>query len=196
MTYNKSRLILSLIAGAMIATALGLAHVAGANPLRFPPTSKSAAATTTLSYLTAGTATTTHQYDSYQITSLSNPSAFALDRALLLIRLSASSTPATLRAYIEYSQDGIDWYQDGGTNADGFATTTKPIDISQPAAYDLRFASTTAGHGLPGATSATTTRAILVKTYSRFVRAVFTVPAGSQPVNVWSEWVPVRQASE
>ena len=191
MNIIKSKLILGFILGAMFITALGIALVARANPLIFPSTSKSAAATTTHSYLTAGTATTTHQYDAY-----SQPSGFALDRAMLLIQHSASSSASVLRTYIEYSQDGQDWYQDGGTIADGYASTTKPFYLSAVQSYDNQFASTTAGWRSPGNRAATTTRAILVKTYTRFIRAVFVAPVGSDPSGVWSEWVPVRQHSE
>lgn len=188
----KSKIVLGFILGAMFVTAMGIALVAKANPLKMPATSRSATATTTVTYMTTGRATTTNQYDAYQ-QSATVPSAYALDKATLFIFMSGSSTASTLRTYIEYSQDGTDWYQDGGTLAEAYATTTKLYDISQVQGYTLNFASTTAGWASPKALSATTTRAITVKTPTRFVRAVFVVPVGSDPLAVWSEWVPIRQ---
>lgn len=191
MNIVKSKITLGFIIGAMFITALGLALVVQANPLKFANTSKSATATSTTTYITAGTATTTHQHDAY-----AQPSGFALNQAMLFIRHSASSSASVLRIYIEYSQDGVDWYQDAGTNSEGYASTTKPFDISRIQSFDNQFASTTAGWRTPGQFAATTTRAILVKTYTRFVRAVFVVPAGADPAGVWSEWVPIREVSE
>lgn len=179
------------IAVAMLITAFLLVSVVEANPLRFGTSSKSATATTTATYISAGNATTTHAYDAY-----AQPSGFALDQAMLLFQHSASSTLSKVRVNIEYSQDGIDWYQDGGTSANGYATTSKPYNLTQVMQYENAFASTTAGLGAPAANAATTTRALLVKTYTRFVRAVFTVPTGDGAAAIWSEWVPVRQTSE
>lgn len=174
----------------MAATLLAIAGLAQANPLSFLSTSKSAAATTTQSFMTAGTATTTHSYDAY-----SQPSGFALNQATLLVQMGASSTASELRINIEYSHDNIDWFEDGGTLANNFATSSKPFDISQVNQFKLTFASSTPG-GLSTVGDATTTRAILVKTPTRFMRAVFTLAAGSAGANVWSEWVPIKEASE
>lgn len=175
----------------MFFTALGIALIAKANPLKFPSTSKSATATTTVSYMTAGVATTTHQYDAY-----SQPSGFAVDHATLFVSQYASSTASAIDINIEYSQDGIDWYQNGGGFTDAYASTTKVFDIEQTSKMRFGFASSTAGLPSPVAKLATTTRAVSVQTPTRFVRAIFSVPVGSTPTAVWSEWVPIRQVVE
>lgn len=178
---------------------LGFASGVLANPLAFLFPGATATATSTTSYMTAGTATTTLTCDSYSAncTTSVNPTGRPLgfNRVALLVALSASSTGPTTRINTEYSQDGIDWYQDGGSGVETFATTTKPYDVSQVAQYNFAFASSTAGLGALSASSATTTRMIILKAPTRFIRAIFTVPVGSSPVGVWAQMVPTREAS-
>ncbi len=183
---------------------LGMGVVYG-NPLSFLAPLATNTATTSPTYMTAGTATTTICYDSFSATGSCTAVAtgatgrpLSSDRVALLVQMVASSTLTPLiqlRVNTEYSQDGIDWYQDGGTAQNNFATTTKPFDISQVPQYNLNFASSTAGLGAvpAGVTTATTTRIIVLTTPTRFVRAIFTVPIGSGASNVWAQLVPSRQ---
>src|SRR4051812_45173783 len=76
-----------------------------ANPLYFPVASN-VTATTSVTYFTTGTATTTlTTLDAYASTS-----GRAADNSVLLIQMAASSTSSVLQGKVEYSQDGIDWY--------------------------------------------------------------------------------------
>lgn len=164
---------------------------ASANPLQTAPTTQTSTATTSPAYMTAGNATSTLLFDSY-----GSGTPKISDQATLLIQFSASSTVSVLNTNLEYSQDGIDWYQDGGVMENNFATTTKPFSITQVNQFSLQFASSTAGLPANKLTDSTTTRAIFVRTPTRFVRAVFTLPVGSTPGGVWAQWLASRQVSE
>ena len=174
----------------MFATFFGLFSLAGANPLKFPGTSKSAEATTTVSYLWTGNGTTT----SPTLDAYSQPSAFAHNEATLFIQMGASSTASSMNINIEYSHDNIEWYEDGGTYS--VASTSKPFDISQVNQLRMTFASSTPNGLAAGASDATTTRAVKIATPTRYVRAVFTLVTGAAGANVWSEWVPIKEVSE
>ena len=187
----KSKLLLVMLLMAIFVTAIGVVGIASANPLRFGSTSRSATATTSPTYMTSGTATTTSPtLDAYV-----QPSGFALDRATLLVRMGASSTASILNINIEYSHDAVDWYEEGGTLVNGYATTSNPFYLTPVKNYVMNFASSTPGLGTLGSIG-TTTRAIKVETPTRYVRAVFSIPVGASASNVWSEWVPIRETSE
>lgn len=164
-----------------------------ANPLFFnAPYVSTAIATTTPSYMTAGTATTTLTYDTYA--SVGNITATL--KGALLVQLVGSSTATVLNVNTEYSQDGIDWYQDAGLFNVGYATSSKPVDIGQVNQFTFAFASSTAGLGAVPALNATTSRAIPVSTPTRFVRFVFTLPVGSKSGAVWAQFVPQKEYAE
>lgn len=188
---KHSKTFLVGLLSAMFLTIFGVLNVAHANPLQFKPSIQTSVSTTTPAYMTAGTATTTLTFDSY-----ATGQPFTTDQAVLLIQFAGSSTASTLNTNLEFSQDGIDWYQDGGTLENAFASTTKPFYLNPVNQYSLAAStSTPAGLGKPGATDATTTRAILVKTPTRFIRAVWSLPIGSAAGAVWGQWIPSRQAS-
>lgn len=173
---------------ALLAIIVGTAHTAEANPIFFPTTCQTATATTSVTYMSAGLATTTLSCDSY---SSGNPRG-AL-RMSLLTQFAATSS-SILKINIEYSQDNIDWYQDGGNINFNFATTTKPFDIGQVNSYTYNYSSTTPGLG--AALNATSTRIVLINTPTRYVRAVYTIPSGSTAGAVWAQLVPIKEASQ
>ncbi len=167
-------------------------NIVKANPYVSATPIRTATATTTVTYMTAGTATTTLTYDTFLVGSNTIATTKA-SYAALLIQFTGSSTASTLRTNIEYSDDGIDWYQDGGSSFN-FSTTTKPYDIGQVAFFSYNFSSTTAGLGAGNAT--TSTRAVLLNTPLRFTRAVFTLPSGSLNGAVWATIIPTKERSE
>lgn len=170
---------------------------AEANPSSFPGITQTAPATTTLSFLTAGTATTSLVYDSYGV---GQPTR--ADEAMLLVWLNATNTSTTLDITLQYSQgsgDGsncvttptkCDWFY--SATAGDFATTTLVANISTVGSYRWTFASTSPVLGISTGV-ASTTRAIYVKTPTRYVRAVFTLPTGSSNAGVWAQFVPTKQ---
>lgn len=172
--------------GAVLVT-LGLASVAHANPSYFVPTVQSAPATTTVNYMTSGTATTTLPvYDSFN-----SGSTYKTDFAVLLEQFIGSSTSSVLNTNIEYSQDGVDWYQDGIIQN---ATTTQPVNITAANYYTFAWTGKQAG-GLAGS-NATSTRAIMIPTPLRFTRVVLSMPVGSAAGATWAQIVPIKQKPE
>lgn len=188
---KSSRWLPAVGIAAVLVFCLGVTARVRANPLQFKPTTQTATATTSPAFLKAGAATSTLPFDAY-----ATGQPYASDYATLFIQLAASSTSTTLNTDIEYSQDGIDWYQDGGTIENNFATTTKPFSITAVNEYQWTFSSSTAGLGAVSSSNATSTRALLIRTPTRYVRAVFTLPIGSAAGAVWGQWQPVRQATQ
>lgn len=162
--------------------------VAHANPSFFIRT-QSASATTTVVAITPGIATTTLTYDT------GNNAAGSADSAALLVQFNGSSTLSLLNANIEYSQDNIDWYiAPVGQDFQAYATTTVAGGAIQTIQYP--YASTTAAFsvGTPNGTATTSSmRIVNLKTPTRYIRAVFTMPAGSLNGMFWAEFIGKRQ---
>lgn len=182
-----------LIVIALIVVSIGglylVAKKAEANPLSPTFSVSTATATTSPAYLTPGTGTTTLTYDSYI------PSGAGVNTisnfASLLIQYNGSSTVSRLNVDIEYSDDGIDWYQDGGTLANNYSTTTKPFDITTVNQFSWLAASSTLGRTTTS--SATSTRIITIRTPVRYTRAVFTAPIGTGSGAIWAKMSPAKE---
>lgn len=145
--------------------------------------SQSASATTTVSYMTPGTATTTSPSFDTGV-----GAAQGADSAVLLTRFVGSTSAAILNITLEYSQDNIDWYSD---RLSAGATTTQAINITQSTTYSLTAQGNNPG-GI-GGTASSTLRSIVVPTPTRYVRAVYSIPVGSTNGSVWGEFVAKRQ---
>ncbi len=160
---------------------LALASITHANPSQFAPTVQTATATTSVAYMTAGNGTTTLPYDSYNVTYGTNTgSTYATNMATLLVQTAASSTSSVFSITLQYSQDNIDWYND---NLSQGATTTAVKNVSMANSYTW-----TAGG------TATTSKAILIQTPTRYVRSVIGVTGASGAV--WQQIVPIKEKSE
>jgi hypothetical protein len=145
---------------------------------------QSASATTTVSYMTAGTATTTLVFDT------GVNAAGSTDGAVLLTQFTASTTASQVAYTFEYSQDAVDWYSD---RLDNGATTTPQINLSTETTYLLTGVGERNG-GVAG-TSSTTLRAIVAKTPTRYIRAIYTIPVGSGNGAVYGEFIAKRQSN-
>jgi hypothetical protein len=124
------------------------------------------------SHLKAGFSTTTTQaLDSY----ISGTNG-VLDQgsASLLLTLTSTSTPATLKWRYEFSQDGIDWYPESVELSTNATTTVVVRDFKE---YSWLFASSTAGSA--STTLGTSQKLVSVPTPTRFVRTVFYLASGS-----------------
>ncbi len=188
---KKLILIISAFAIVAVTVIAGITKSAQANPLFFPVTAQTSSATSSPTYMTAGNSTTTLTYDTY--TSGNTTGAAS---AALLLQLVASSTSSILDTNLEYSQDGVDWYQDAGMFNPSFSTTTKPFDISIVNKYRYIWNGTQSGLPAVVLTTGTTTRAIALRTPMRYVRAVFTLPADSAAGAVWAQFVPIKERAE
>lgn len=104
-----------------------------------------AAATSTLRYMTPGTATTTVTCP------MGNDGA---NSAVLAIQINASSTDSTFDVYVEESMDGVDWYpvpsQSVGSTSPMFALGTRPYSRFQFAASTVGGSVGGSGIGLSG----------------------------------------------
>ena len=162
-----------------------------------------AAATTTITYMTPGAATTTLVYDSSQIngTNQTNTSGnyYSADSAILAVQLTGSSTATVLVTQLEYSTDNIDWYSN---SMDVFAAGA--IAIATPStSYTWTFASSTIGGVTPllappasvgtGANRGDRNAKIVeIKTPVRYVRAVFTMTGANG--SIYATIVPKKEA--
>lgn len=177
--------------GFLVAIALGTAGYAHANPSFFTSGVRTnSSASSTPSFMTPGTGTsTTPVYDSYL--DGSNQSA---DSAVLLIQFIGSTTVAQVSTSLEYSQDNIDWYSD---RLDNGATTTPTINgtINNSFVFSAQGNTPKA----VGGTSSTTLRAFMIKTPTRYIRAVSTLPIGGGSNGngaVWAQIVPSKEQPE
>lgn len=169
---------------------LGTVH---ANVGGFPPGAKTATATTTPAVMTPGTGTSTVVYDSYNINGTNEQTTGVVsdtDEAALLVQFTASSTASKLKIAYEYSQDDVDWYQDGITIL--FASsTTGIISTNIPNSMSWTFASTSVGGAGILASNNFATEILPVVTPTRYVRAVISDTGAN--AEVWAQFVPKKQ---
>lgn len=168
---------------------------ASANPSSILEKKSANAATSTLAYLGAGTATSTLYAD------LQSDNAPA-DTANLLIAFTASSTASQLKWRYEYSQgvSGVDctatptlcdWYSESVNNAASSATTT--VEVRDFKEYSWQFASSSPGGAPTQAATSTGYKSIVVPTPTRYVRVVFYMLPGATNGAVWSDLVYKRE---
>jgi hypothetical protein len=187
------------LAAAMLLSAafLSAAPRAHASPLYYAPTAQTSSATTSPAYMTPGAATSTLVYDA-GVTARQN---VAIDRAILLTQVRASSTASRFSIAFEYSQgvagtdcsatpSACDWYADNAlalTNA----TTSQPFTVALPNAYVWTYASTTQGGGAVLPDSNRGLKALTVPILARYTRVIYSVTGAAG--SVWGQMVPVRQ---
>lgn len=168
---------------ALVATVTLFALPTHANPSYFLRCSvtgcpQQSLATSSPAYLAAGTATSTIVFDTTRAGSNGS------DSAVLLTQFTASSTAAKLVIAIQYSQDKIDWYDANTYNQ----STTSPVQDATTAQTFLLSA--------PSTTSSSTLKAITVATPTKWIRAIFTIPAGAGNGAAWAEFVAKQQGGQ
>lgn len=184
-----------IVIGLMFVTSLLIVNNVKANPSkRAQPlscstqgTSASSLSTTSISYMTPGTATTTATCD----TTKANLGTDTLDKAYLALQVTASSTGLTNFRF-EYSEDGIDWYGDNLYEETGLSTTTASNIIwdSNYHTHSIQFASSTSACADNSISNNNRNCFLIpVPTPTRYVRAVFTVPIGSTNSGVWASFI-------
>lgn len=166
---------------------------ASANPLGFSCPAMSATATTTLTFMTPGTATTTVLYDTYCVNGTNQPNTGntnSTNLLSLLTQFTASSSPnSVLLMNIEYSQDGVDWYQDNYV-----ASSTNPVSVvSTPNSYSWTFASSTVGGGAVASNNNRIGKLIRLYAPTRYVRAVYSLNIGGANGAVWGQILPIKE---
>lgn len=146
--------------------------------------------TTTLSYMTAGKATTTLTCDTYALGGSAGKTN-AADSAILTAILYASTTGTIVNINQEFSNDGNTWFQ----NNTGDVATTSPV-LYLDTVQTMQWAFSTSTEGLSGATTivdATTTKAVTIKTPTRYTRIIFSIPIGAKAGAIWAELAVKKQ---
>lgn len=173
---------------------LALAQVVHANPFYTGTRAATATATSSPTYLTAGTGTTTTPvYDSYEQngTNQTNAGNITLpNQVAILLNGLASSTATVVNVTCEYSDDKIDWYQN--EIFDG-ATTTNPVNIEKAQAFTFTYATTSAlvGGALFPSSASRYQKLFVCPVPLRYVRAVATNTGSSTAL--WIGIVPTKQ---
>lgn len=183
LTINKSITIATFL---MVVSLFILSSTVKANPLGFLRKT-SASATTTLAYMTPGTATTTAVIDC----NLANASATGCDSGALLVALTASSSVSTLQVSQEFSQGvagnssidcvatptACDWYVGNQTTLPNYNATTTPstFEIGVVPQFSYTFASTSVGGAAVLATNNLGTRLVMFNSPTRYTRFVFSM---------------------
>lgn len=174
-----------LVIGALVLT-ISVSKVI-ANVLEFATSNTTA--TSTISYMTPGTATTTYTYDSYL-----GGETNATDKLTFLLQFTSSSSPATLRWVTECSMDNIDYYQcELITSTSSAQTLAFP---SLPTTYSWLFASSTQAAGGVPTTTTRVLRAFTVIPVTRYSRVSFFLPIGSTNAGVWGTFVGQKQTPQ
>lgn len=149
------------------------------------------AASTSITYMASGTATTTLTCDLYRTASgtLSNLISDIVD---LNIQLTASRTATILMIDVEYSMDNVDWYQNSIDPVGVEFTVGNPLDISTRLFFQWQYASSSfPGQDAPASTTDRGHKTLRVPVVARYVRAIFTMKGGNGAI--WAEFIPKRQ---
>lgn len=166
-------------------------YVVKANPSFFIRSQLSTATTTQTYFIRGGLATTTLTLDT------GVGAAQGADNADLLLQYISTTSQPTLNVDIQYSQDGVDWYETSmGWNAFYYATSTPALGNVNT--LQFLYASSTASRGVSAgtaSTAATSTRTIMIPTPTRYVRAVFYESAGGGAASFWAEFIAKRQGN-
>lgn len=179
----KKHILISVISLASIVLAGYGYNTVYANPSQIRD-HMSAAATSTLSYMTGGTATTTNAFDTQ------NDGGFPADSATLAFQVTATSTGVDvpkITVRFEDSDDGIDWYSRAVSVNDSYPTTVASTTVM--VAPEMSFLlSTSSANSYFGSGSLTRLHYnVPVGARMRYVRAVFYVPIGGGKMGIWSD---------
>lgn len=198
---NK-KLIIGLIATVVII--VGTTFVAYANPKFFTllKATNTSTASTTVVYMTVGTATSTLFVDSHlvnQDTPNRGRNTTAYDSLTLLVQLTATTGIPTLNIEFEDSRDGVDWYRRATTSntSNNLITITDKIQVL--------WASSTASEGGSGTASDEEILNLVfdVKPQLRFTRAIMYLSSTTGPTatgnddgGVYAELIGTKQNHE
>jgi len=167
---NKSFKFL-LVAVIAIVTVLSVAKVTLANPSFLGIQTSTAPATSTVSQIVPGSATTTLVFDSY-----SSGQQYIADTVSFLIQTTASSSAAVTDIRFQFSQDNVDWYDYNPF----LVTATTTQQIQNPFTYEVRALGTTRDNDL-----------LTIPMPTRYARAVITATGTSSAV--WASFIAKKQ---
>lgn len=182
-------IVIGLMAGGVIL--FGQPLLSKAAQMVFKTDCKTASATSTLNYMTPGTATTT------VTCAMGGDGA---NTAVLAIQVNASSSLTAYNIYAEESMDGQDWYPIAVNQS---ASTTNPYHLGARAYSSFLFASSTSGGGTLGNLFGASTTfegfqavanrnhyTIDIPVRMQRVRAYAALPIGSANGAIWMQIIP------
>jgi len=195
MPTTSKTLVLAGIVATTLLTALAFifVHRVAANPTQFAAAAKTQTATSTLSYMTPGTATTTLIHDAAEIDGTNQTAANSVSwtpaKLSLMTQLTASSTVTRLCRRVMYSMDRVDWFPAMmDTNAN--ATTTNESLSSAETCFN--FASST--ESALGTLTVNRRYDEIPTSALRFTRVDYYLPIGSFNGAVWGQLQPIKEA--
>lgn len=156
---------------------------AGANPSEFCRDSVSSTfASTSVTYITAGRATTTLTFTNC------NNKIYSTDSAVVLGIFQASTTAPQIKTRVEFSPNNIDWYPDNSSfyvpaTAINIASTTVQ---TTPFHENLFVLSTTTDNGGTGLSNQVYF-SLNVPTPTKFTRVIFYMPTGGGEGSLYAE---------
>lgn len=177
MSLKRSGSAYVLVGAIILAVSLSIAWASSARANPYDINQSNVTATTSVTYIAPGTATSTQTYDSY-----AGGNSNASSDGVLLVQFVASSTSSVLNIAVQYSMNGIDWYGDDLLTS--LNSTTSPVKSIN---VDNTYTWTAAG-------TATTSKAILIPTPTRYARAVIGITGAAGAV--WSDIVARKEQPE
>lgn len=163
---------------------------ASANPSQFCIDS-TAAATTTVTYMKPGLATTTLQFNNCG----GSPPTDAIDSALAQIIFQASTTAPVLKARVEHSYNGIDWYPEN----DAMYVATTPVSLASTTVqttpfhdYSFTLSTTTTDTAGTGAFNRVHV-SLNVNTPTPYNRIIISMPTGGGEGSLYLQVVGKKQ---
>lgn len=183
----------------LVLLGLVIATTAYANPFYTAPKASSATATSTLSFVTTGAATSTTVYDSYESPSTANPAGGTNETAggnitrpddvTVAMQGVASSSITIVNVICEYSEDRVDWYQNN------VASSTSSSSISVVNSFTFLYASSTNTVGGGGVSAAYNKffKAFVCPVLMRYVRVVVSVTGTNAGIGVYVAILPKKQ---
>ena len=168
---TKSFKISSILVIAFILMLAVSTKITLANPYFFGIQNSTAVATTTVSQIVPGSATTTLVFDSN-----ANGQQYIADTVSFLIQTTASSSAAVTNINFQFSQDNIDWYDYNPL----LGTATSTEQIQNPFVYQIRALGTTRDNDL-----------LTIPVPTRYARAVISAVGTSS--TVWASFIAKKQ---
>ena len=140
-----------------------------------------ALATSTLAYMTPGTATTTYQIDNQTFSSGKVASMQNIDSAAMYIITSASTSVAKLDFQVQVSNNNIDWYP--------ISVASSSVSTGGGQIYIVAPTASTSAYEYNAGTSATTTIEFSLPIVpAQHERLVFSDPIGASNIGFYTEY--------
>ncbi len=155
-----------------------------ANPSYFAPSTSTGTATTTVTTITPGAATTTLIHDSFY-----QGNNTAVDSLALMMQVKASTSASVVDYSVSYSMDGIDYYE-----ADLIPSSV----VFGQSRIDHASSTITERWAAGSATASTTRKLVNIPAPLRYTKITFTNPAGVSPTNLllWASLQPIKERAE